>query len=211
MRRRILHVVIFASLLVLVSFGTASATAYDLHFTNDEVNVASLVSMTNEYSGYGLTFQDVYKYVNASDYWGASDLPYGLRGSGIANGNRGELYQSNTDGRVNFLIPATFISIDYWIVNPGGTPGGLESFYFYDAGGNLIDPGTPSTNLTTSGTLTFYSPAGIGYFIFKDDGGYVTVSNLRYATPEPGTLLLLGSGLLALVVVGQRHRGRQGK
>lgn len=93
------------------------------------------------------------------------------------------------------------------------TPGGSTptTIAVWDSGGNLIE----SSNLTfltgggnDSGSFFGFqeSTANISYFTLTDN--YVGISDLTASSvPEPGSLLLIGSGLLGMIGYSRRRLG----
>ena len=104
--------------------------------------------------------------------------------------------------------------------HPVNAVGGFLNYYIYgststtiavwDANWNLID--TYDLSFVTNGnndTGAFYGFAEpnstISYFTLTDN--YIGIVGLTYATPEPASLLLLGSGLLGAVAYGRKRLG----
>jgi hypothetical protein len=90
-----------------------------------------------------------------------------------------------------------------------------STFYLeaYDASDNLIDTAVGAANLRSFGYLRVDAPTGtnIAYVKVHDAGNYWLVDELTgdmeggfEPVPEPGTMLLVGSGLVGLAGLGRR-------
>lgn len=105
--------------------------------------------------------------------------------------------------------PGDEYALSFYLANPqGGTPNyfkvsfGSASFSFTNFGSSFSwQQFTLTTMATSSDTLlSFTFQNDPGYF-FLDD---VQVSQVGGTIPEPGTLALFGSGVLAIVGIGRR-------
>ncbi len=106
------------------------------------------------------------------------------------------------DFDIEFLTSTTWVQFDSGFWDTIGT--GIIDVY--DLGGILID--TVSNSVTGVETFTFSNPlTGIGRIVFNSSGdpAGADIGDLSFNVPEPGSLLLLGIGLLgALGLRGKR-------
>jgi len=78
----------------------------------------------------------------------------------------------------------------------------------YDSNNNLIGTSVGPSNLTTSTLLDMYA-ANIAYVRIHDSASYFVIDDFSFnQIPEPGTMLLLGSGLAGFVAYGRRRSGK---
>ncbi len=102
------------------------------------------------------------------------------------------------------------------VIKPIGLPGSHSEIQLTAPGGTPLAPGASSGLFTFSFTITAGSPTPgqnpfQANFDAPDAGGSTTSSG--FSTPEPTTLLLLGSGLLGYGALNRRRarRGRRKK
>lgn len=161
-------------------------------------------------TNYGLSIENSYLYVDSRDTFD---------GIGIANGTTANLSQPDQSGRINFLDTTDFVTIDFLAIQ-------ATTYQAFAADGTLLDSFMSPGN-TQNGTFSLTGGTSlISYLTFTSTGGFGTVSGLSYdydgvtdgtntdlegpvdegpgddgptnSVPEPGTLALLGIGLLAL-------------
>lgn len=182
--------------IVAFLLSAASAQAIELRFTNAEVDLGNGVQipLTDQYASYGVTFEDVYRYVDSRDPF--SDGPYNLSHPlGIANGN--PKLGTRTLGRVNFVYPtdASGISFDWYSLNTAikvNTYGASGEHL-----GEFIKSGSGSASL----------PGQISYFTFSDSTGFVALSNLRFTqAPEPNVAVAVFAAAAAFFTWRRRQR-----
>jgi len=102
--------------------------------------------------------------------------------------------QGETFGVANILVDlpnfTTFFGVDY------GTFFG-SPVTFLASNGATATFGSTAAGYQTLDTVTYNGP-GINWVLITSPDFVLNINNITYNTPEPGTLVLLGSGLLAL-------------
>jgi hypothetical protein len=186
-----------ALVLVFALVVSGMAVPMTLFFDNNDLDLGtnSQINVTSQYQAlYGIWFQECYRAIDIRDPWVD---PYPLDGANfsIFNGTLQQNYIVSVEGRINFDYATPYVGFDWWTIGSNQltitayNSVGISQGSFTGLGG---------TGDVASGSATFNGD--ISYLKFHDSGGFVSLSTLRYETPipEPGTLMLLGTGLLGL-------------
>ena len=195
-----------ASASVLTGFDNIPASAMipipsnDLVFGGGPVTWGNYTwSSTNLYNGGG----SVFGYTGDNGFGGNGYWDSGVGPMIVLNDSYDD-YGVTDSMTVAFTNPVYEVG-DFFNYVPGGsTPTTIAA---YDASGNLIE--SYNLNFSTNGGpdtgewLGFSETTPISSFTMTDN--YIAMSS----TPEPSSLLLLGSGLLGLVGVARRKLGRK--
>ncbi len=198
-------ITLFAIVAVMAVNAHAAVT---IDFTEVDLGNNQVVNLTDQFAAYGVTFEDVYRYLDNRDPWleldpdGVDHWFEGLYGFGIANGVlEGQLIQV-TMGTVYFTNPTPYVTIDWWDIYTGQI-----HIIAYDSGGSVIDAfDGPTTSYDDSGTETLSGSSLISYLTFNNSGGLVQIANMEFSPiPAPGAILLGGIGV---ALVGWLRRRR---
>ena len=186
------------SIIVVMAFSAdAAVTIPDpvtIDFTEVDLGSSSIVNLSDQFADYGITFEDVYRYIDSGDPFPDDH--------GISNGYIEDQLVSATLGTVNFINPTSFVMIDWWVIAGPTTQLIVD---VYDSGDNLLDSFTTSTAVS-SGTEVLIGSGLISYMTFSNHGGQTQIASITFAPiPAPGAVVLGGIGV---VLVGWLRRKR---
>ena len=182
----------------------AIAEPLTLRFTELSLDINDV---TDEYARFGLTFANVYLYLEARDPFPDPALG-GRLGTGLSNGTFGDIFTPGVFGRVRFQRPTPFIQLDWWVLFSGVEESFVVNLFGIDGhhlGAFSSSAEFGSTRLARGTAIASFSFGG-------PPGGFAGISNLTFdrdtaPVPEPATVVLLGMGAaLAFVASGKCSR-----
>ena len=173
-----------------------SSMAYAGSTTIDFEQYTQFTQITNQYTSDFVTFENALQLV-APDY-DYFDLPP-HSGSGVITNDPIDPIQ------VNFLGPV--FDVNGWYADPNGI-----TVTAFDAGNNVLDTFNGAIAYGSDAEFSVASGTPIAYITISDVGGSPDaeiVDDLSFTvTPEPGSFLLFGTGLLGLAGVLRRKFAR---
>jgi len=185
-------------LLCLSSFAFAGTISIDFE------QYSAYTQITNQYAG--VTFNNAMQVV--VPYFDYFDYP--------PHSGTGAIVNDDGSGFGGDLMTISFASssvsnVNFWYADPN--PDGIV-LNVYSTGGILLGtftgPGTGSYPSSSDADVNISSGSSIGWITIDDADQFVDgvlVDDLAITTPEPGSLLLLGSGLLMGIGTLRRKTG----
>jgi hypothetical protein len=195
----------FKRLLFLAVVLSFSSLAYAGPLTNtiNFEQYGSFTEITNQYASQGVTFVNAMELV-APDLDTLDYPPHS--GSGVITNDSGDFDYLADPITVTFAPGAT--DITGWYSDPNGM-----TVTAYDQSNDVLATFLGGATNEANAEFSITSDVtGISYIVISDDLGstdYVTVDDLSYTlTPEPGSFVLLGTGLLGIAGVLRRKLAR---
>jgi hypothetical protein len=175
-------------------FGPAAfADSWTINFEQ----YAAYTQISNQYAAEGVVFTNALQLT--APYYDYFDYPP-HSGSGVITNDPGASITASFTG------PALIYNVSGWYTDADGI-----TVRAYSAGNVLLETVNGAGVIGSSSEFVLSSGTAIAYITITDDDGNSdseTIDDLSFSTPEPGTLVLMGTGILALAWFMRRRFAR---